>query len=137
MVSFWLPWFTPGSVLKAALGLAGCLVSWLHLGSPGLPASAALFPLLGLASSLQPWRRHVENQPAQLVLSPFPPWPAWPLQWSSSCACYGGIPGGNKGGYPEGITSKDCFSRSAVCPRGPGLEAESYEVDGWSYSRHP
>ena len=54
-----------------------------------------------------------------------------------SCACYGGIPGGNKGGYPEGITSKDCFSRSAVCPRGPGLEAESYEVDGWSYSRHP
>ena len=54
-----------------------------------------------------------------------------------SCACYGGIPGGNKGGYPEGITSKDCFSRSAVCPRGPGLEAESNEVDGWSYARHP
>ena len=52
-----------------------------------------------------------------------------------SCACYGGIPGGNKGGYPEGITSKDCFSRSAVCPRGAGLEAESNEVDGWSYSR--
>ena len=54
-----------------------------------------------------------------------------------SCACYGEIPGGNKGGYPEGITSKDCFSRSAVCPRGQGLEAASYEVDGWSYSRHP
>ena len=44
MVSFWLPWFTPGSVLDAALGLAGCLVSWLHLGSPGLPASAVSSP---------------------------------------------------------------------------------------------
>ena len=54
-----------------------------------------------------------------------------------SCACYGGIPGGNKGGYPEGITTQDCFSRSAVCPRSKGLEAASYEVDGWSYSRHP
>ena len=36
MVSFWLPWFSPGSVLEAALGLAGCLVSWWLLGSPGL-----------------------------------------------------------------------------------------------------
>ena len=54
-----------------------------------------------------------------------------------SCACYGGIPGGNKGGYPEGITTQDCFSRSAVCPRSKGLEAASYEVDGWSYTRHP
>ena len=64
MVSFWLPWFTPGSVLEAALG------SW----SPGCtwgPQACLppLFPLLGLASSLQPWRRHVENQPAQLALS--------------------------------------------------------------------